>query len=474
MTKTRIKNSHRVESSGSALPAWLIVFLRELADLWIGGKALYIILIYTILLGILTYVLATNKELNLIPAKEMVFETLKHVIAVGGFIGLIIGSDSLSGERERGTLEALLLTPASRLQIMVGKFLAAFSAWPAVMAITIPYLAVLAQGDKVFGQALFWGGLLGTLLVAGFTGLGMFVSFWSNTNRNSFFVSLAIFLVLFLPTQWAATVQKGFAGQFAKRIDPLEAAYQFLAKILVNNRTLSEFWTWLSAPVLFAAIILGLLFLYAGPGLRLEGGRANRFWSYRRSVVVLFVIACLIFSLGAFPGLAQERASTVAEQSPLKVTIDLDYKVVRAGDPVEYHTVVTNSDTGESLPLVVAMNIINLNAEGDVVDPEDWSPQRTQYIESIPSGQSTTLSWRVNAILDGDYLVYMVVIPEPDGEQATSQPIASSGIHLTVTPFSRLNPGGVLPIAIGGPVILLVAVFVVYRLRRRQIDTGAK
>ena len=55
------------------------------------------------------------------------------------------------------------------------------------------------------------------------------------------------------------------------------------------------------------------------------------------------------------------------------------------------------------------MNIINLDAAGDVVDPEDWSPQRTQYMESLAAGKSVTLSWRVNAILDGDYLVYMVL-----------------------------------------------------------------
>ena len=119
------------------------------------------------------------------------------------------------------------------------------------------------------------------------------------------------------------------------------------------------------------------------------------------------------------------------------------------------------------------MNIINLDAAGDVVDPEDWSPQRTQYIESLAAGKSVTLSWRVNAILDGDYLVYMVLLPEPSGEKATSQPTASSAIHLTVTPFTKLNPGGVLPFAIGGPAVLILGMSLLNRYRRRQIDTGA-
>jgi hypothetical protein len=118
------------------------------------------------------------------------------------------------------------------------------------------------------------------------------------------------------------------------------------------------------------------------------------------------------------------------------------------------------------------MNIINLDAAGEVVDPEDWSPQRTQYLDKLGPGESFKHSWRVNAILDGDFMVYMVVIPAPAGPEATSQPVASAGIHLTVTPFTQLNPGGVLPYAIGGPVLVALAIFVVYRIRRRGVDSG--
>jgi ABC-2 type transport system permease protein len=117
----------RVERAGSGSPTWWLVFVRELSDLWVGGKALVLILIYGIFLGVVTYVVASNSELSLIPPKEMVYETLKNAMAVSLFIGLIIGADSISGERERATLESLLLTPTSRRQIVGGKFLAGIS-----------------------------------------------------------------------------------------------------------------------------------------------------------------------------------------------------------------------------------------------------------------------------------------------------------------------------------------------------------
>jgi hypothetical protein len=148
----------------------------------------------------------------------------------------------------------------------------------------------------------------------------------------------------------------------------------------------------------------------------------------------------------------------------------LDYTIVKAGDKVTYNTVLSNSGTETTPPLSVAMNIINLDAAGDVVDPEDWSPQRTQYLETLGPGQTVTFSWIVNAILDGDYLIYMTLIPEPAGQKATSQPVASSAIHLTVTPFTKLNPRGVLPYAVGGPIVLLLGMSLLRRHRRRQIE----
>jgi hypothetical protein len=67
----------------------------------------------------------------------------------------------------------------------------------------------------------------------------------------------------------------------------------------------------------------------------------------------------------------------------------------------------------------------------------------------------------------------MVAIPNPGSPDATSQPASSPGIHVTVTPYTKLNPGGVLPYAIGGPVVLGLVIFLVYRQRRREIDVGA-
>ena len=216
------------------------MFKQEAVELWVGGRAINLLILYSLLLGLLTFLLATNTELNLIPPKEMVFLTLLNTISFGVFIGMIVGADGISGERERGTLEVLLLTPASRRQLILGKLLASLTPWPAAFLISLPALFVVAQGNEVFGQAVLLGALIGTALAIAFAGFGLLVSTWANANKTSMFICLIVWLLLFMMTQLPGEVQKGDFGYFVQRINPLQATSEFMEKVLVNNRTVWE------------------------------------------------------------------------------------------------------------------------------------------------------------------------------------------------------------------------------------------
>jgi hypothetical protein len=312
---------------------------------------------------------------------------------------------------------------------------------------------------------LFWGAVTGTILVVGYTAVGMLVSFWSSTNKVSYFIALGIYAALLIPAELPGK-SAGAAGQFLQWINPMAAVNHFLSKHLVNYRSFAEFWTWLITSVVMAVVSMAVLMLVGG-GLRLEPGRRSKLWArIGRAFGATMLIGMMVVSLLlASPVLAQE-------ESPLTITVDTDARHVKTGDSVEFSTTITNNAGEASPPLIVAMNVINLDATGDVVDPEDWSPQRTQYIDGIGPGDSATQKWIINTILEGDFMVYMVLIPEPESAETTSHPVTSGGIHLTVDPFTRLNPGGVLPFAIGGPILLLVITYFVYRRRRQQIDMG--
>jgi len=457
----------RAVPRGSASPVWWLVFKQEFTELWLGGRVLILLILFSVMMSVTSVMQETASQIDLIPPPEIVFIALQSTISFSLFIGLIVGADSISGERERATLEALLLTPTSRRQIVLGKFLAALSPWPVAMVLSVPYMAVLSQGDPVLGQALLLGTIMGSLLAVAFTGFGMLVSVWSNSNRISLFVSLLVYLLFLIPTLWPGAAQKGDLGYAIQQLNPMQATSAFLEKVLVNNRTVPEQSSYAVAAILSAAVVTGLLFLYAAPRLRLEGRTPHlvlpRLSVPRRSIAGLSLIACLVVSVGAAVPL--HAAASLASEQPLQISVDLDHKTTKTGDKIEFNTVVTNNSTQASAPLHVSMNIIKIGS-GDPVDPEDWSPERSQAVDPLAAGKSAKQSWVVNTIMEGNYMVYMTVIPTPASADATSQTISSTGIHVIVKPSNDTNPGGVLPVAIIIPASLIVGT-VLLRSRRR-------
>lgn len=445
---------------------WMIVLRSELSDLWIGGKALIFLILFSVLLGVMAFLFATNEELRLTPAAEALFLMVKTTLAVGLLFGLVLGADTISGERERTTIESLLLAPVRRRDVLMGKYLAALSPWPAAMAVAGGYLLLVAPDGVTFVTVYLWMGLIGTIIVAAFTGFGVLVSVMSATNKASLSTSLLVYILFLVPTQLPGSAQAGAVGEFIKRVNPLDAVNQFLDKVLVSNGTFDETVSWLASPmIMFVLVVLGLA-LVAPRALRLDPPGIGTVIGRSRGAMVLTVVMCA-FALGT-----PEPALAFQESTDLAIDVDLVSQQVRTGDRINFQTRVVVPE-GEMGPWIVAMNIVNLG-DGDPVDPEDWSPLRAQTIAQVDTNRQTVHDWEVNAIIKGDYLVYMVVLPAPTSAGETSQPVASQGIHLTVEQFLRINPGGVLPLAIGMPLALSGILYGVSRARRRVIDSDAE
>ena len=207
---------------------------------------------------------------------------------------------------------------------------------------------------------LLWGGVCGTLLAVGMTGLGMIVSALSNSNKVSMSVSLAMFLIVLLPAQFRGAAQKGAVAKFVQWANPLAAVDEFTEKLIVNLRTLNEFGNWLVPPIVFTVLVLGVLFLIVGPGLRLDGGMPRLFRWRRGRAVGAAAAAGLMVLLAALPTMAAQQPASTAAQPPLQISINMDYKQAEAGDKFDFDTVVTNAATQKVSNVVVAMNIVNL------------------------------------------------------------------------------------------------------------------
>ena len=257
-----------LDRSGS-LSALAVVADEELRDLWVGGRALVLITAYSLFLSVLVYLLAANSSLNFLEQRESLSLTAQLAIAVGGLLTVIVAADAISGERERRTLESVLVSPAPRRSLVAGKLLAALSLWLACFAVAVPYIWFLGNDVGLVASAVACTLCVGTLLALSLACFGMTVSIVSPSNRISLSLSLFVLLALLAPTQLPPSTQAGWAGESLARINPLTAGEHYVGRVLTDGHPWQQDVSWLVSPAIAAGVLL-VVVLTAGASLSLE------------------------------------------------------------------------------------------------------------------------------------------------------------------------------------------------------------
>ena len=77
--------------------------------------------------------------------------------------------------------------------------------------------------------------------------------------------------------------------------------------------------------------------------------------------------------------------------------------------PLHDHDRGLNTGATPTGEILAHLNVASI--EGTVyVDPEDWSPSRSQQL-SLEPGESQKLSWELQAVNAGHFAAYVVVVP---------------------------------------------------------------
>ncbi|HTF41018.1 MAG TPA: ABC transporter permease subunit [Propionibacteriaceae bacterium] len=247
-------------------PGWLVVAEQECRDLWASGRGLILLFLFSVLVSAVAYLTSTNLALNFLEQRESVNLVLQFAVAVGVLATLVVSADGISGERERGTLETLLVTPVSRRSIIIGKLIAALTLWFATFLISIPYLWVLGRDVGILGPALALGFGVGTLLAVGLGSIGLLISAASNSNKTSVGASIFLLLILFAPTQLPSGLPQGWFFEALLRANPVASGLAYISSLLVEGHSWTQDLSYLITPLLTAIIAGGALVL-AGPQL---------------------------------------------------------------------------------------------------------------------------------------------------------------------------------------------------------------
>ena len=169
---------------------------------------------------------------------------------------VLLTSTSIVRERERGTIEQLIVTPLRSLELIVGKLT------PYVLIALIDMVEILVAGVLMFGVPIN-GSLPLLILLTGLflvttLGLGLFISTISNTQQEAmlttfFFLLPSIFLSGFL---FPLAAMPWYLQAFSHVI-PLRYFLIIVRGIIIKGVAIDTLWTEVIALSIFAVIIMG-------------------------------------------------------------------------------------------------------------------------------------------------------------------------------------------------------------------------
>jgi hypothetical protein len=175
-----------------------------------------------------------------------------------------------------------------------------------------------------------------------------------------------------------------------------------------------------------------------------------------------------LFLIGVLAGLLTWLMAPVAAAAPLSVQVVAEPASVETvlGGRFVITTEVTNNGAAPTGEILAHLNVASIEG-GVYVDPEDWSPSRSQQL-SLEPGESQKLSWELQAVNAGHFAAYVVVAPFGSEVAGNEELLISPLVNIDVASRSTLTAQGALPVVISIPVLLgLAAAGVFFGARRR-------
>lgn len=228
------------------------VTAEELKSLWLRGWGPWVILGVSAVLSVAAVAMAYTSRINLLDALEGMTVLVKITLGVGLALSLFAAADSISGERDRASLESCLLTPIDGRSLVFGKAFVAWTWWASVFLVSIPYLWILGSGLGMRARGVVVSLLAGIVLSVLLVIWGSLFSLRSSSSTSSVGAAVIIVLVLAVPGQIPGAVFRGPLGTAVKAIDPVTAALEFVDRVLVAEVSFGEAFPWLISPLAWA------------------------------------------------------------------------------------------------------------------------------------------------------------------------------------------------------------------------------
>lgn len=234
----------------------LLIAGKETGELLLGLRGLAWLLATTIVLSGFALLLVGDTELSLLDNAQVVYDMVGIVTALGALLALIVGVDTIAGERERGSLVPLLLTPVSRDGILLGKLGGVAVAWVVMYALAVPYLWAVGSTGQNLAEGLLTLALLGTPVVLGFGFFGMGLGARLAMARSGLLIGLIVLLLAASPLLLGPSLRQSAIGRAFDAINPFSAAVNAYDAVIIDSQPIAAQATNLAVTVVWLALAL--------------------------------------------------------------------------------------------------------------------------------------------------------------------------------------------------------------------------
>jgi hypothetical protein len=177
-------------------------------------------------------------------------------------------------------------------------------------------------------------------------------------------------------------------------------------------------------------------------------------------VAVRMLLLVALATLGNAPSAFAARPSW-----PHDLAVSFDQGNVQTTVGHRFRPVSTIRNTGDTTLSGLVAHLDVLSVRRDVyVDPEDWSSQRTVYLDPLPAHGTVSVPWKVQVVNKGRFVVF-VTVTRQHGPAVVD---AGDGLRLSATARRTVDTSGILPIVLGIPAAVLALLLLTSRRRRRQ------
>lgn len=243
---------------------------KEFHESLYDSKGLWMIVAVSGILTALCILVMSIKEGSVLAQNDILQYAIKAVLFLTLTVSMVLGASSMIAEREENTLESLLLTPISKKNIALAKYMGVILIGEILYITSIPYLVAIGVGSGIGGAAIFITFFGGSLLLVAFVALSMVLSIMMKSSKASVLTSILIMIVLTLPAMIQGIFKLSAVGTFILKIDPVACCFDMMTRMLTDKASFFTLGNYILPLILFAVVSLGLL-NFASSKIALKG-----------------------------------------------------------------------------------------------------------------------------------------------------------------------------------------------------------